>query len=249
MVSIVEQTAVPLVVSAFTATVKVLVVGTVELVKTIKDVLRSVAVDNVQQHGDSHTVGSVNELLELLWSSIATAGCEEVVDLVSETGIVRMLHHGHQLNNVIPKALDTRKHVLGKLLVGSNSLVGAGDTNVCFVYTSACGFLGPRVLELVGLGGWRVPETGIVCGRYGQVLCHVLDPSRKSINMLAAGQVKRNLVFELDIVDKYRVYTMTNLDFRMVRNGGLTILGRKGNLEDTKIILLHRMGATIPTIW
>jgi hypothetical protein len=105
------------------------------------------------------------------------------------------------LDHIVSKALDAREHILRELLISSDSLVGSRNTDVRFVYTNTGGFLRPRVLELVGLGSWGIPETGIVCGRYGQVLCHVLDPSRKSINMLTAGQVKRNLVHELDEVD------------------------------------------------
>jgi hypothetical protein len=193
MVSVVEQTAVPLVMSTLATTVKVLVVSTVELVDTIKHVLGGVTVDYVEQHGNTEAVSGINELLEVFGSSISTASCEEVVDLVSKTGIVGMLHDSHQLNHIVSQVLNSGEHVLGELLVTRNSLVWAGDTDVRLVYTSTCGLLRPSVLELVGLGSWRVPETGIVCGRHGKILCHVLDPSWESIDMFAVGQVKRDL--------------------------------------------------------
>ncbi|KAI6773501.1 hypothetical protein HG531_000350 [Fusarium graminearum] len=48
MMSVVEQAAVPLVMSTLATTMEVLVVGTVELVDTIKDVLGRVTVDNIE---------------------------------------------------------------------------------------------------------------------------------------------------------------------------------------------------------
>ena len=63
MVAIVEETAVPEVVPAFAAFVEVLVVGAVEVVDPIEDVLACVRVDDVEEDGDAHAVRGVYELL------------------------------------------------------------------------------------------------------------------------------------------------------------------------------------------
>jgi len=59
-------------------------------------------------------VSGIDELLQILRGSISTARGEEVVDLVSEAGIVRVLHHSHELNDIVTEVLDPeigRAHV------------------------------------------------------------------------------------------------------------------------------------------
>ncbi|KAI6776966.1 hypothetical protein HG530_000911 [Fusarium avenaceum] len=103
--------------SALATTVKVLVVSTVKLVDTIKHVLRGVAVDYVEQHGDTKAVSGINELLEVFRSSISTASCKEVVDLVSKTGIERCGGIGRPLavHNVVVR-IDIEAELLSTLL-------------------------------------------------------------------------------------------------------------------------------------
>jgi len=101
MVAIVEKSAVPLIVSALAATMEVMVIGTIKLVDAIEHVLGSVAVNNIEEHGNSEAVSGINELLEVLGSTISTASSEEVVDLIAKAGIVRMFHHSHQLNHIV----------------------------------------------------------------------------------------------------------------------------------------------------
>ena len=118
VVAVVEQSAVPQLMSSLGALMEVQVVAAVEHVQTIEHVLGCVAVHHVQQHGDSHAMCSINELLEVIWEAIATARRKEAVDLVAETGVVGMLHDCHQLNSVVAQVLDAGQDVLGKLLVG-----------------------------------------------------------------------------------------------------------------------------------
>lgn len=193
MVAIVEESAVPLIMATLTTAVEVLVIGAIKLVETIEHVLGCMAVDDIKEYNNAHAVRSVNELLEILGRAISAARREEVVDLVSKTGVVGVLHDSHQLDHVVAKILDAGKHGPGELLVGCNPLVGAGDTNMSLVHASALRLLGSRMLELVGLGGGRVPEAGIIGRRHGQILCHVLDPCGESIGMLAIGQSERDL--------------------------------------------------------
>lgn len=193
MMAIVEESAVPLIMATLAAAVEVLVISAIKLVETIEHVLGCMAVDDIKEYDNTHAVRSVNELLEVLRRAISTARREEVVDLIAKTGVVGMLHDSHQLDHIVAKILDPGEHILGELLVGCNPLLGAGDTNMGLVHTSAFGLLGSRMLELVRLGGGGVPEAGVIGGRHGQVLCHVLDPCGESIGTLAIGQSEGDL--------------------------------------------------------
>src|SRR5690242_28446 len=124
VVTVVEQSAVPQLVSSLGALVEVLVVAAVEHVQSIQDVLGGVAVDDVQKNGNAHAVRSVNELLEIIWEAVATACSEEAVDLVAEAGVVRVLHDSHELDGVVAQVLDSWEDVLCKLLVCSNLALG-----------------------------------------------------------------------------------------------------------------------------
>lgn len=134
--------------------------------------------NNVKQNSKAQTVSGIDEFFQILRGSISTARSKEVVDLVSEAGIVRMLHHGHELNDIVTEILDPGKHVLGELLVGSHPLVGGRDTDVGLIDTETGGLCWALVLELILLRCRRVPEASIVGWRHGKVLGNILDPSR-----------------------------------------------------------------------
>ena len=124
MAAIVEQPTVPQLMATLDTLMEIEVVGPIEHVNSIQHVLRSMAVHDVQQNHQAQAVGSVDELLEVLGGSVATAGGEEVVHLVAETGIVSMLHDGHELDSIVAQVLDARQHVLCELLVGRDSRLG-----------------------------------------------------------------------------------------------------------------------------
>ena len=67
---------------------------------------------------------SINELLEVVWEAIATTRRKEAVDLISETGVVCVLHDRHQLYSVVSQMLDSRKRVLCELFVGRDLWLG-----------------------------------------------------------------------------------------------------------------------------
>lgn len=115
--TVVEEPAVPLLVSAPCTLVEVLVISAVELVQRIKDILGGVTVDNIKKNHESHTVGSIDKLLQVLWGAITAASCKEIVDLITETGIVGVLHDSHELDDIVTESLDPGKHVLGEFFV------------------------------------------------------------------------------------------------------------------------------------
>ena len=85
MMSIVEQTTVPEIVPAAGTLVEVEVVGAIEQVKAVQNVLARVRVYNIEQDGDSHPVGGVDKLLQVFRSTVARASGEEAGNLVAES--------------------------------------------------------------------------------------------------------------------------------------------------------------------
>ena len=165
VMTVVEKPAVPELVLALGATMEVLVIGTVKLIQAIKDVLGGVTVDDVEQHNNAQGVGSIHQLLEILGRAVSAAGSEEAVHLITETGIVGVLHDGHELNGVVSQVLDAGKHVLCELFISSHLALRGGNADVGLVDPKALGLRGPLVLECVSFGLGRVPEPRLVCGR------------------------------------------------------------------------------------
>jgi phosphoenolpyruvate carboxylase len=139
VMAIVEQSAVPLVMISLPTSMEVLVICAIELVETIENILRGMAMDHVKEDDQTHTMSSVNELLQILWRPVSAAGREEVVDLIAEAGIVRMLHDCHKLNHIVTQVLDPWKHVFREFLVRCHALLRSGDSDVRFIDTCTLG--------------------------------------------------------------------------------------------------------------
>lgn len=84
MRAVIEETAVPKLVTPPGTFVEVAMVGAIEEVEPIEDVLTRVGVNDVEKDSYAHAVGSVNELLELVGGTVARASREKTIDLVSE---------------------------------------------------------------------------------------------------------------------------------------------------------------------
>ena len=160
--AVVKESRVPEFVPPPRALVEVLVVATVEHVQAVEDVLGGVRVHDVQQDGDAHAVGGVDEFFEVFGVAVAGGGGEEGVDLVAEGGVVGVFHHRHQLDGVVSQVSYPGEGVLGEFFVGCDFGLRGGDADVGFVDAGGGGFGGARVLEVVGLG--RVVEAGVVDG-------------------------------------------------------------------------------------
>lgn len=186
VVTVVEETAIPELVTAFAALVEVQMVGAIEHVQSVKDILGCVAVDDVEEHDQSQTVCRIDELLKILGCAVSAARSEEVIHLIAEAGIVGVLHHGHQLDGVVTQTVYAWEHVRCEFFVGGNASVRGRDTDVRFVDAQALGFLGSIGLELVSFAGRRVPEDRVVGGRYVEVLHDSLDPGGDSIETFTA---------------------------------------------------------------
>lgn len=176
MATVVKQSAVPQLVSAPLARVEVTIIASVEHVQTVQYVLGSVAVNDIEEDGDSHAMCSVNQLFQVVWKSVAATRSEEAVDLVPETGVVGVFHDSHQLDGIVSQVLDARESVGSELFVACNFGLGRRDSDVSFVDASTARLCWPGMLEDVALFLGRVPESGVVDGRNRQVLGDAGDP-------------------------------------------------------------------------
>lgn len=121
-------------------------------------------------------MGRVDQFFQIIGVSVAATSSIEAVDLVSEAGVVRMLHDSHELDDIVSQMLDSRQDVGRELLVGRNLGLGRRDANVCLVDACACGLRWFRMLEDILLVLGRVPKSGIVDGGDGELLCDACNP-------------------------------------------------------------------------
>lgn len=225
MTAVVEQATVPQLVAAFGTFMEVEVVAAIEHVQPIQHILGRVAVDDVEQDGDAHAVRGVNQLLQVVWESVAAAGREEAVDLVAKACIVGMLHDGHQLDDVVSQVLNPGEVVLRKLLVCSDFGFGGGNADMGFVYAGAGGLRRALVLEDVSLLLWRIPKARIVDGRDAQILRDALDPRGDTLlARVVVGDDKGNLQYHMSIL----VLSLGWIDGPLASNHGVSLAGHCG---------------------
>lgn len=250
VVTVVEQPAIPLIMTPLATFVEVLVIAPVKFVQSVENILRGMAVDYVQQYNKAYTVSGVDELLQILGRAVATARGEEIVDLVSKAGVVGMLHDRHELDDIVAEPLDPGKHVPSKLLVGRDPELGGRDSNVCLIHASTERLLGPGMLEDISVLGGRVPEPGVISRRHREILGNILNPGRETVDSLTAWDDQRYLAKQCQHLGNYYDGVATHLDLGVVRYSNLAVFVRRHhNLKDTKFIFLHWVGVAVPTVY
>jgi hypothetical protein len=85
MTSIIEETRVPQLMTAFTTFVEVKMIGSIEKIDSIENVFACVRVDNVEQDGKAHSMRSIYQLFEVLGISITRRGSKKGGDLVAKS--------------------------------------------------------------------------------------------------------------------------------------------------------------------
>lgn len=107
----------------------------------------------------------------------------------------------HQLDDIVSELLNPREGIGGKLLIGSDLVLGGTDTNMSLVDASRLRFFRPGILEDIFLRG--VPENSVVDAAHGKFLRNTFDPSREAVEYLAARNLQHNLV---DVRENTRNY-------------------------------------------
>ena len=88
-----------------------------------------------------------------------------------------MLHNRHELDGIVAQLLDTREDIAREFGIGSNTMFTRRDPDMGFVDARALWGWWGRVLELVTLFLWGIPEPGVICGREVEILSDPTDPS------------------------------------------------------------------------
>lgn len=228
--------------------VEVEMIASVKHVKTVKNVLRCMAVHDIQQDCDTHAMGSIDQFLQLIWKPIATASSKEAVDLIAETGVVCMFHYGHQLDDIVTQVLYPREHVLSELLVRSYSSLGRGDTNVCLVDASALWLGRALVLEDILLLFRRVPEARIVNRGDAELLSNAGNPSRYALlPSVVIWHDERHLVHQNEHPCCLSL-ELTYLQLRIMGYCCFSILSWHDHLEDAILVLGHWSCVSVPIV-
>ena len=84
VVSVVEEATVPKFMTSLSSLVEIEVIGAVKFVQPIEDILTGMRVNDIEEDRYSHSMGGVDELLEVLWQSVARAGSKKACHLVAK---------------------------------------------------------------------------------------------------------------------------------------------------------------------
>ena len=162
--------------------VEELVGGAVKFVDALPGVDAGVGMDHIQQHGDPHAVGGIDEGFQFLRGAEPGGGGIEVGDLVAEGGVVGVLHNGHDLQRVVAQGFDTGKDPVLKLGVGAHLGLFLGHADVAFVDQQV--LLGHKAGILPYMGHFGVVDHGIPFPGDG-ILHHTLGVQGNAVQLPA----------------------------------------------------------------
>ena len=107
--------------------------GSIEHIDTLSSVLYRMRMNQIQQHTDTHVMGFVNQILQILGLAEPGTGCVEICDLVAEASIVGMLHNGHQLDGIVTGFFYMGQDNVCKLTVSTDASFFLRHTDMRFV--------------------------------------------------------------------------------------------------------------------
>ena len=112
---------------------RVEVVGAVETVDALGEILDGVGVNNVHNHTDASIVRSLDEVFEFLRRSKPRTRREKVAHVVAKRTVIRMLGDCHNLYGIVAALNDMRQHIVLKLLVSANALLLPRHSDMTFI--------------------------------------------------------------------------------------------------------------------
>ena len=133
LLAVVEEFGIPELVVAALAAVQVLKIGAIEEVDALANVFHRVGMYEVHDDQQTHTVRSINELLQLLGRTEPRRGREETGHMVAKRAVIRMLGDGHELDGVVAVRLDARQNLFGEFLVSPDLPLFLRHTNMRLV--------------------------------------------------------------------------------------------------------------------
>lgn len=126
-------------------------VRAIELIQSVLNIFASMRVYNVQQYVETKAMRLINAFFQFIGVAVAAGSGIKTSDLISETGVVGMLHDGHQLNGIVPLAHNTRQHIFGEIIVRSHLEFLGGDAHMAFVNSQRLWPRWSRMFECVFL--------------------------------------------------------------------------------------------------
>ena len=167
LLAVVEEFRIPVLLVARVARRRVEMVGAVEGVDPLVEVLDVVGVHEVHDHRQPQFMGAADQLLQLLGRAAARRGGEETRHVVTERPVVGVLGHGHQLHGVVAVLFDDREYLFGEFAVGSHALALLGHAHMGFVDQQAADLRGvervvPPVERFRGVPELRRVVFGLV---------------------------------------------------------------------------------------
>ena len=154
VLSVVEAKRVPCRVLAAMVAIEVLVVAAIEAAKSLKLIFHGVRVHNVHNHGNSHAVGIVDEVLQVVGCAEAARCSIEARYVIAKRAVVGVLLDSHNLNGIISVGCHARQHIGAELVVASHSLLISCHTYVALIDEQwRCIWLEVFYLEFVGSCG------------------------------------------------------------------------------------------------
>ena len=189
---VVEQHRIPIGVTPRLAGRRIEVVGTVQLVEPLVQILHIVGVNQIHNDGQPHRVGPAHQRLQLLRRTEPGRRCKKTGNVVPETAVIGMLGQRHQLDGIVACGPDARQHLFGKLRIGADPFRFQRHTDVALVDVERA--QGGDV-ETVGSpveGVGRMPELGREVLR-AVVLNHPAGIGRNTL-VPTVGAVHQHLV-------------------------------------------------------
>ena len=106
----------------------------------------------------------INEVLEVVWVTLAGTCCKVAGHVVAKRSVVRVLLNRHELHTVVAALLDVRQQVIRELTVLGHSTVLGAHTHVGLIYLQVLRrFTYSRVLILVfRLKMHGIEETSLI---------------------------------------------------------------------------------------
>ena len=178
VLAVVEAEAVPGRMLMTVARIEILVRIAGKITKAFQLVLHCMRVDDVHDDGNTVLMGSINEILQLFWSTETAAGCKEAAHMITERTIIWMFLDSHDLDAVVTVLDDARQYILLELSIGSNLLCILAHTDMALINQERSGLsLESLLLPLVRL--WipnlRRENLGLL------ILYYALSPCRDSL--------------------------------------------------------------------
>ncbi len=110
-----------------------LILGAVEQIDAVGAIGGGVGMHHVQKHKQAHLVGFIHQIFQIVRIAEPAGGGEKIGHLIAEGGVIRVLHHAHELDGVITGVQDALEGDVGKFPIGADTGLFLGHAHVGFV--------------------------------------------------------------------------------------------------------------------